>query len=1147
MHPSYIVNADNITRDQLAQYLANAGVFQILDEYEEAEHYYRRRRNPDEPGDPDEREDRETNRRMAGYRLLGLIFKQARGLGWLIPLDWDPIDRVKNKAHYTLAYQRRGKKPIDRTPPKLIEFSEQAPIQDLLHLLQNQAIILQHIAPVAVAIDEQGREFKFQMHIQQEANKKRGQIPGKLYWGIEKLYDVVWVGKGGRRKKQLKYYLYDATHRKRYLKLDRGKATWTPHSQKPRDPFTPDDADPPHPAGKVIEPESNLIEQLKGFALSDKEFISKHYYPIAFLPKSWDVEDEEGKMPHQLSYEEKRALVWKEFCERLKVENGFTLFNAPIPLEVIATVEQPSLRHIDTSKINTDVRGRLPNGEDPPDPLPLDFNDKDNKYEWQGPALTRWINSQVKYQDHPDEMPESWTGGLIEACTGAGKTRLCYNAIEAVLRETKGQARISIVVPTKVLLNQWFEGVSNWFHDTDRFPVDEFPIPGGEYPIGISRHGGGNDEMAQQISIWVINTAARELPVMDRQHPHLVPIWDEDPTSDSFGKLIDGYPKHFLIVDEVHRSIAPSRRQIYNFTGTVQPYWASAQFLFADYRLGVTATIPQDPEKFDLLERLVGPVLCQYRYADALQKGNISDFTLTYLETGLTPEEQDAVDELNLRSTKQAGKVERLRKQGKLGNVQWPSGIPDYLAELWKEEQGDDPEVRKLNFLGGARARIYWSASYRLACALDLIRDKLQPTPEFPHGKKVLVFHKSIDGAAALYKALFEGLDYGRDPIRKEDVGIYHSQNPPGVNEQFLAAFKREPEDPKDLGPTIRCLVSVQSLLEGLDVPSADVAIAVAADKSQIKAIQSLGRVLRVKEGSEEKKEFWFVVVKSGGPSDKERRLLSDKEAKKLRGDAAVKFNFEHTLYNDKGEFVIDDPGTVKCNSLYPHSNEDVEELHRECGLMSYHQLQEAAVRYTEDFQRIIDEALDDEEFEDIESFLKAGTGFMTRNKLVKALEQYQKEVDKLPGDGSEAENIEISRPETIWPEWLVTKLPHLAKIHPEPSTSRFEKTNVGIMKDAMKGPLIQLFNRWQDEGLYEDPQVYKTFMHEKLLEAAAVNNIGVVFTKARMRPFGIIFEMDEGIVTLKISNTKYSIYLDAPTPPPPPPAPSPSPWGPGF
>jgi superfamily II DNA or RNA helicase len=634
---------------------------------------------------------------------------------------------------------------------------------------------------------------------------------------------------------------------------------------------------------------------------------------------------------------------------------------------------------------------------------------------------------------------------------------------------------------------------------------------------------------------------------MDRQHPHLVPVWDKDPASKSFGELISGFPKHFLIVDEVHRSIAPSRRQIYNFTGTMQPYWASAQFLFADYRLGVTATIPQDPDKFDLLERLVGPLLCQYRYADALQKGNISDFTLTYLETGLTEEEQYAVDELNLMITKQAGKVERLKKQDKLNNYQLPPGIPDYLAEIWKEEQGDDEEVRKLNFLGGARARIYWSASYRLACALDLIRDKLQPTPDFPYGKKVLVFHKSIDGAAALYKALFEGLDYGRDRLPGEKVGIYHSQNPPGVNEQFLAAFKREPDDPKDPGPIVRCLVSVQSLLEGLDVPSADVAIAVAADKSQIKAIQSLGRVLRLKEGSEEKKEFWFVVVKSGGPSDKERRRLTDEEAKKLRGDAAVKFNFEHTLYNDKGEFVIDEPTTITCNSLYPHSNEDVEELHNECGLMSYHQLQEVAARYVEDFQQAIDDALDDEEFEDIEAFLKVGPVFMTRNKLVKALEQYQKEVDKLPGDGSEAEIIEISRPETVWPEWLVAKLPHLTKIHSEPGAAS-ENTDAIIMKDAMKDTLIYLFNRWQDEWRDEDPEDYKTHMRKKLFEAASANNIAVVFTEAKMHPFGIIFEIeDEGTVTLKIAKTRYTWSFDPSEPPEPPEPPAPSPWGPGF
>ena len=155
---------------------------------------------------------------------------------------------------------------------------------------------------------------------------------------------------------------------------------------------------------------------------------------------------------------------------------------------------------------------------------------------------------------------------------------------------------------------------------------------------------------------------------------------------------------------------------------------------------------------------------------------------------------------------------------------------------------------------------------------------------------------------------------------------------------------------------------------------------------------------------------------------------MRDEDAKKLKGDAAVKFNFEVTLRDDDGEFVIDTPQTVVCTELYEHQNEEVQALHSECGLLSFQQIQEVAEEFTENFEEIIKDALFDEKYEHIEEFLETQRrgGIMTRSKLFRALEQYQIEVDKRPGDGSEAEQVEISRPEADWPEWLMDRLPHL-------------------------------------------------------------------------------------------------------------------------
>jgi superfamily II DNA or RNA helicase len=954
--PTYIINADTITKDQVAQYLANAGVLNALDDLD---HAYRS--NPPS----DYQESRETNERMTRLRLLGIMFKQARGLGWNIPFSWDPLQGQ---------HPRRGKPdqtPYDLTDPRQLNTG------DILKLLQNQAIILQHAAPVTTCKDIKGREFEFKMHLLQLGK------PDNIYWGIPGLYDVKFSKRTD--KKVYEYYLYDATGRKRIIKR-------SPKALRPKEIGCGPDT-----SLSISHNWQKLDKKLdlKAFALHEG-----HSWPVPFLPKSWDPFDEET--PDEDSA--KGDLLSQHFY------NGFVLFHAPRAIEIVATIERPSLKDIDESE-NATVEGKtvLPNGKMPPDKLPLNFKSKRNKYEWQKLALKRWWESKITFDDEDigphDELKDGWTGGLIEACTGAGKTRFCFDAIEKVLKQKKYKnTRISIVVPTQVLLDQWHEEAVTRFGTLEDIKKLELPAKETKELVtarkknkvsieGISRHGAGHDEPAGQLSIWVINTASVELPVADRQHPHLV----------------DKYPYHFLIVDEVHRSVAPSRRQIYDFTGSTHPFWKSAKFLFPEFRLGVTATLPKDEKKFDLLWRSVGPLLCQYRYADAIKKGNIPDFKLRYLETGLTGGETSIYSELTDKIAAQIGKV---KKEEALGEDSIPSNIPDRWVAQYKEEQGDPPEKQKLKFLGGARARIYWSASNRLACALDLIRTKVA------EGKKVLVFHKSIDGATALYNALHKGLNYGHDNVPHISAGLYHSQNPIGVNEAFLEAFRR-PLDGSE-GPPVQVLVSVQSLLEGLNVPDADVAVAVSADKSQIKAIQSLGRVLRNKKGSKEKKEFYFITVRWGDKiTDSMRWSLPENEQNQLTGDEYIKYNFESSLRDEENKFVIDPPETLLCGDLYNHQEGEIEELHKQCGLMSYDTLHDLA---------------NDKAIHFLSEIGRDGSYIptLTRSRLRKALIAYNDEIEKEPGDGSNAEKIEISFPIPAWPEWLLADMPHLKEKEPE-------------------------------------------------------------------------------------------------------------------
>jgi len=952
--PTYIFNADTTTRRDVAQYLANAGVLDTLNELDywadREERLWERhwRRNPDgelTQKQIEEAEEIEKNKQAAKTRLLGEMFNQARGMGWEIPASWYPMDDFKPE-NILRARREKARRPSSEGPtpwrnnPDYPSTTPEAfndlTIEDITQLLQNQAIILKNIAPTTTCTDSSpfgGRSFVFQYHILQDKNTK---LP---YWGIPGLYDLR-KEKGKKGKGRVKdYYLYDNRGKKRHF-----------------GPTSPNNSMDCQPYDRRTYDESLEASPPLRSAVDSGE----HPWPIPFIPKSWEDTDE----------------------NRLDV----------------ATVDQPSLKDIDESdNAIPPEEDKMPDGSEPPKPFDFQFG-KEKPFEWQELALKRWWEPEalIDIENEYGDPLELWRGGLVEACTGAGKTRFCFEAIKSVLmKDTEdSKTRVSIVVPTIVLLHQWFEEATDWFHE--HLPEELVPH--------ISRHGGKSDEPANQVSIWVINTAAEELPVADRQHPNLLK-----------------YKKHFLIVDEVHRSTAPTRRQIYNFVGSDIE---SSKFLYPEYRLGVTATLPKNKAKFELLKRYIGYPLCRYRYADALAKGNISEFVLRYLETSLTDQERLAFEDLSAKIKKLSAVVKRndkLRKEGKI--VMWGTGenrmpLPSWeisearlptkgaketdsphdklrrarMIQRLKEERGDPPDKSLLKFFGGARARIYWSAANRLACALDLIRFKV-----LSEKKKVIVFHKSIDGAVALYNALYLGFNYGNEhPAESVNAGIYHSQNPPGVNDEFLKAFKK---DPSEEG-SVQCLVSVQSLLEGLDVPSAAVAVCVAADKSQIKALQSLGRVLR-KDKNNPIKEYWFISVNTPGAAK-----VGDGDATKLKGDEFVKFNFESSLKKDGG-FVIDTPETIECNTRYPHTSDDVARLHNQCGLMSYDEIRRLAIEKL--------------------NFMEEG--IITKSKLDEAIIDYNEAVEARAGDDIEMkkrEQIEISRPKTAWPDWLRKKFKNL-------------------------------------------------------------------------------------------------------------------------
>ena len=93
----------------------------------------------------------------------------------------------------------------------------------------------------------------------------------------------------------------------------------------------------------------------------------------------------------------------------------------------------------------------------------------------------------------------------------------------------------------------------------------------------------------------------------------------------------------------------------------------------------------------------------------------------------------------------------------------------------------------------------------------------------------MLLFHERVAEAEAL-------AGYLKSHLGDDRVGLEHSGLAPGPRRRSIEAFRS--------GAT-PVLVSVRSLIEGINVPEADVGVSVASSSSVRQRVQSLGRVLR--------------------------------------------------------------------------------------------------------------------------------------------------------------------------------------------------------------------------------------------------------------------------------------------------------------
>ncbi len=332
--------------------------------------------------------------------------------------------------------------------------------------------------------------------------------------------------------------------------------------------------------------------------------------------------------------------------------------------------------------------------------------------------------------------------GIIALPTGAGKTR---TAIAAIARTG---LRALCLVPTRVLLAQWVKML-------------------GEAGLGpIGEYGDGR-RFEHPVTVATFASAWRNV--------------------ETLGNRFD-----LLVVDEVHHFGLGAGDE-------------ALEMCTAAARLGLSATLPDDPIRRARLDALVGPEV--YRASvEELAGRYLAAFQLVTITVGLTPEERRAYD----------AEVSVFRPLCRAFFDSAPGASwSDFASAAGKSDEGR----RALAAWRRSRSIVRYGTAKRGVVHDLLLRHRTH---------RILVFAADNDTAYAVAR------EHLVQPITC-DIG-------PKERARALQRF---------FDGELRILVSARVLNEGIDVPAADIAIVVGGSQGSREYIQRVGRVLRPSEGKE--------------------------------------------------------------------------------------------------------------------------------------------------------------------------------------------------------------------------------------------------------------------------------------------------------
>ncbi len=432
----------------------------------------------------------------------------------------------------------------------------------------------------------------------------------------------------------------------------------------------------------------------------------------------------------------------------------------------------------------------------------------------QGEKLPeRWtLVGDISLHSWQNECKDKWFAcnrrGVVKVVTGAGKTILALAIAEDLQNNHDQGLRIAIVVPTIVLMDQWYDA----FAKHSNLP-----------PKAIGRLGGGNrDDFGndRRILISVLASASKLLP--DRGK------------AASIGKHL------LLIVDECHRAGAQKMSRVLDVTRA--------------YSLGLSATPERDEspdldvedvavvdstdESFDdsLVGQELGPIIYELNFAEAIERGILPKFEICHYGLPLTPQERTAYEKYSREITELR---EALRKGSKAARAMGGGAMVG-----WARKLASRPNAKLAHTAGqyvqqiSKRKQLLYRAEARSQAVVNLLRRSFEENPN----ARAILFHESVNEVMNLF-----------DLLRREGFAV--------VPENYKLTDTLRAESIEQFRHGVaNVLVSARSLIEGFDVPAADVGIVVASSSSVRQRIQTLGRILRKGVAGEQKMAALHVL-----------------------------------------------------------------------------------------------------------------------------------------------------------------------------------------------------------------------------------------------------------------------------------------------